>query len=885
MRKSKWLKRVAALCTVLTAAGAAKAQTDVIVGDLYQVQNYGAVGSYITYGVGTYSCNQGPTRLTWIDGNAANLYPVISQNMYRLKDGRFEQVGQAWLKHGFCALNNMLCGSCPAVGPGPSGGHTCDHLDPGCADPYSAGLNATVGGLGPKHEVNPANATWPFPNSVGSTSSNNARLSARSADVLNQPATTLFFVSSTYFHPEDATNGTDNNNQSYRRVTVTPATGAIATAGTTFRESPAIYAWRDHGGGVGIADNSVILSNVDVAGDGRFIIGSKVIDLGGGQYRYEYAVQNFNSDRGASGFSVPMPASVTPSGFFFRDVDYLAGEPQTGTDWTPTVSGGNLAWNYANNQVQDRNENVLRYDTIYNFSFVASAAPVQGQATLTLFKTGTPTTVSGLAYIPGTGTPQPPFNNNCANALPASAGGTAFTTALATTDGPDACLFSGQTQIANDVWYTYTHTSTCLDPVVMTTCGSSFDTKLAVYTGTCGNPGTAIACNDDTAGCAGGTGTGLGSSVSFTPVQGQTYLVRVGAYPTATPDTGTGTLTITPGACAPLPPVNDLCANATWAAAGVTYTGSTANATTDGTASCVANSVDVWFKYRPVTTGSVNIRTCGSDFDTVLSVHSACGGTQLACNDDSAATCGTNSVQSALNVNMTAGTTYWIRIAGWQGAFGNYSLLITGGGGGVPPLNDDCAQRQGIAGTAIFNTTGASTDGPTTNNCGQVFNDIWYNYPSLCTGNLQIRMSGTGFTPKVAVYSGSTCGNESTREIGCGSATNNNIAVTVPVVAGQGYTIRIGSNANGTVGAGEISFTCVPAGPTCDSIDFNNDTSLFDPIDIDAFLSVYGEGPCVPANATCNDIDFNNDSSVFDPCDIDSFLLVFSEGPCTPCGQ
>ncbi|MFO0855981.1 MAG: hypothetical protein U0640_01345 [Phycisphaerales bacterium] len=77
-------------------------------------------------------------------------------------------------------------------------------------------------------------------------------------------------------------------------------------------------------------------------------------------------------------------------------------------------------------------------------------------------------------------------------------------------------------------------------------------------------------------------------------------------------------------------------------------------------------------------------------------------------------------------------------------------------------------------------------------------------------------------------------------------------------------------------------FAC--AGLDCDSIDFNNDTSLFDPQDIDAFLSVYSEGPCIPASATCNDIDFNNDGSLFDPCDIDSFLLQFSEGPCTLCG-
>ncbi len=66
----------------------------------------------------------------------------------------------------------------------------------------------------------------------------------------------------------------------------------------------------------------------------------------------------------------------------------------------------------------------------------------------------------------------------------------------------------------------------------------------------------------------------------------------------------------------------------------------------------------------------------------------------------------------------------------------------------------------------------------------------------------------------------------------------------------------------------------------CDNIDFNNDCSAFDPTDIDAFLSVYSEGPCIPESATCNDIDFNNDTSIFDPQDIDSYLSVYSEGPC-----
>lgn len=68
----------------------------------------------------------------------------------------------------------------------------------------------------------------------------------------------------------------------------------------------------------------------------------------------------------------------------------------------------------------------------------------------------------------------------------------------------------------------------------------------------------------------------------------------------------------------------------------------------------------------------------------------------------------------------------------------------------------------------------------------------------------------------------------------------------------------------------------------CDSIDFNNDGSVFDPTDIEAFLSKYSEGPCIPANASCNDIDFNNDDSIFDPADIAAFLRVYSEGPCAP---
>jgi hypothetical protein len=74
--------------------------------------------------------------------------------------------------------------------------------------------------------------------------------------------------------------------------------------------------------------------------------------------------------------------------------------------------------------------------------------------------------------------------------------------------------------------------------------------------------------------------------------------------------------------------------------------------------------------------------------------------------------------------------------------------------------------------------------------------------------------------------------------------------------------------------------TGTPPTPVCDSVDFNNDGSIIDPQDVDAFFSVFSEGPCIPASATCNDVDFNNDGSIFDPQDVDAFFSVFSEGPC-----
>jgi hypothetical protein len=126
-----------------------------------------------------------------------------------------------------------------------------------------------------------------------------------------------------------------------------------------------------------------------------------------------------------------------------------------------------------------------------------------------------------------------PRNDDCGSALAVGSGSYNFETCTATTDGPDEGQCGTSTAaIHNDVWYTWV--AECSRNAQVSTCGSDFDTKVAVYAGGCPTaPDTAIACNDDSC--------GYQSVVNFTAVAGHQYLIRVGGYGAAT---GRGTVTI-----------------------------------------------------------------------------------------------------------------------------------------------------------------------------------------------------------------------------------------------------------------------------------------------------------------------------------------------------
>ncbi len=365
---------------------------DVIVGSLHQEQRYGHVGDLTAFSIGTNSCNVGTCWLDWFShGMGSSLHPVIGQSMYRLKDGRFEMIGQSWLKHGFTALSINLCSpNCL----GTSG----THLGVNCSDPYSSGLNGQQSNLGPKFEVNAPAGTHPHPFATAGQTGNSIfkRLQVHDADMdpaLNPGA--LYFVEGQYITKDDAEADRNDNNASYRPITVS-GSGTffdIAFAGSTVREHPAIRAWKT-------LDPDVDMIDIQSPNDGLFILGAKATELGGGIWHYEYAVHNLNSLRSGGAFSVPIPAGANITNIRFHDVDYHSGEPFSGTDWSDN-GGADFKVEWVTELAQQNpNANAIRWGTTYNFRFDADVAPAINDVTLGLFRPGNPSELVVQTWTP-----------------------------------------------------------------------------------------------------------------------------------------------------------------------------------------------------------------------------------------------------------------------------------------------------------------------------------------------------------------------------------------------------------------------------------------------------------------------------------------------------
>ena len=397
---------------------------DIVVGDMPGLAQFGSSAGQVGLGVGTTSCNNGSVPVHFYELPNTD-HSVFTQNLYRMSGGtsntdRFEQIGQAWIKHTFGANQDNAC----AFGCTPFPDDT--ELGVGCSDPYLASQNATqgdhVGALGSRAWVNPFTGAFPAnprpENHAGHTHTGTShRILVNATDLnttMNVGAT--YYAEVQYDSPQEyawcqAHAGECNmyNNASYKRYNVTGTTSfTFSAVGSAIRMTPATGAWTG-------ATSSTVEPAPGV--DGRAFVVYKVTGPVAGLWHYEYAIHNQNLDRSIQSFSVPLGSGITLSNIEFHAPPNHPGFANDGTvgntgfsnaAWTPSQTASDVSWS-TETLAQNPNANAIRYGTMYNFRFDSDRPPTAVNATVGFFKTGTPITVGIQGPSPdgGGSTPTP----------------------------------------------------------------------------------------------------------------------------------------------------------------------------------------------------------------------------------------------------------------------------------------------------------------------------------------------------------------------------------------------------------------------------------------------------------------------------------------------
>ena len=373
------------------SSSASAAGPDVTLQNITGSTNYGVVGTVRGYAYDSYTCNIGNANLLWTNGGT----PGYAMNLFRIYDGRIQQIGLSFCKMACCAAASAGCGTCSGQGG--------SVLGVGCRDVYGSGWNGGQTRLAARSAINGYTGVV----STYSAATGNAvfkRVQVNQTDLVT--SATGFpgarFIADGVYSATDEIDGDASqlNNATYRPVTIDQTSFNLTAQGTAVVGEPAIYAWRTHGLGLGVVDNSVTIQIVDVPSEGRFFVGQKVTPLANGRYRYDYAIYNLNSHRSLGGLRVPVYNGVAVTGIGFSDVDYHSGEIYDNTNWNSSSGGGNVTWSSPQTFAQNANSNALRWGTMYNYWFEADSAPVTRSATMDLFRPGTPSNLSVNLRVP-----------------------------------------------------------------------------------------------------------------------------------------------------------------------------------------------------------------------------------------------------------------------------------------------------------------------------------------------------------------------------------------------------------------------------------------------------------------------------------------------------
>ncbi|MGN6201911.1 MAG: InlB B-repeat-containing protein [Solirubrobacterales bacterium] len=403
----------------------------------------------------------------------------------------------------------------------------------------------------------------------------------------------------------------------------------------------------------------------------------------------------------------------------------------------------------------------------------------------------------------------PPANDDFADAavIPAEPQSAFSTTRLATKEAgePDHAGNPG----GHSVWYSWTPAAS--GPMRIYTCSSftNTDTVLAVYTGAELGDLTEVAGNDEAAGplatfpgCA-----AANSEVVIDAVAGTTYRIAIDGA-----DGRVGRFNLNFQGR----PANDDFAAAQALTAGPFTLGyaeaSTLFATKQaGEPNHAGNpgGHSVWFSWTAPKSGSTRISTCGveGEMDTLLAVYtgSELATASLVAQNDNGPRPRCGGLDSELDLNAVAGTSYRIAVDGKNGLEHKFALEIDG-----PSANDDFAQAQALPGSPNVSVSGsnalADKEPGEPNHAGKPGgSSVWFAWTAPETGPFVISTCPyfeNSPDTLLAVYTGSSLSGLTPVAAGDDSPSacqEVGSEATIEAVAGTTYRIAVDSKGEGGI--------------------------------------------------------------------------------------
>lgn len=379
------------------------------------------------------------------------------------------------------------------------------------------------------------------------------------------------------------------------------------------------------------------------------------------------------------------------------------------------------------------------------------------------------------------------------------------------------------------IWWTWTAHFT--GPVVISTRNSTFDTTLAVYTGTSLTALSLIAENDDSNPVA----PLAGSLVGFEGVKGQTYQIAVDGFRSGDGTVAEGTVELRLiQSVPPEPGGNDLFVNR------FLITGQTNSVVGDNTTAWKepgepdhggnAGGQSLWWSWVAPESAPVRIGTLGSSFDTVLGVYhgSAVNALTLVAEDHRRGGAG----QSTVTFEAVAGVEYQIAVdgfnAGTGAASGRVRLNVFQHGSDELHANDHFENATPISpvfpAVAGLNIGATREPGePAHSNTGQG-HSVWWTWTAPREGPVTMSTARSQFDTLLAVYTGTDVADLTlVAENDDISPGNRQSEVTFQAIAGTTYRIAVDGYDNQ---AGIIALTVslgasLPAAPRIQQAPFD----------------------------------------------------------------